>query len=150
MPSAKGWCRRQSEHLTHNVARVYFRETIVVFIIVRAFMPFLPQDSRRDTTSLALKWPFPLRSRRNRRSSPVCLRDPGPKFIFVPPHRTNANITNLRKFVTYKIWVQAYNSIGESPRSASLRVTTLPDSKLLLLLFQVFPREHFKKFILHR
>lgn len=73
------------------------------------------------------------RRRRRRRSVPVCLRDPGPKLLFVPPHQTIANITNLRKFVTYRIWVRAYNSIGESPSSEPLEVTTHADSKLMLL-----------------
>lgn len=125
---------------------LFLRNNCVIHYL-NNFYNCLPQDSRRETTSLALKWLFPLRSRRDRRSLPVCLREPGPKVMFVPPHQTNANITNLRKSVTYKIWVQAYNSIGESPRSASLRVTTLSDSKLL---FHFFPPKHFKKFILHR
>lgn len=79
-------------------------------------------------TSLSLKWRLIHVHRRRRRSAlPVCVREPGPKLLFVPPHQTNANITNLRKFVSYKIWVLAYNSIGESPPSSSLQVTTLPD-----------------------
>ncbi|XP_078347645.1 protein sidekick-2-like isoform X2 [Oculina patagonica] len=67
------------------------------------------------------------RRRRRRRSLPVCVREPGPKLLFVPPHQTSANITNLRKFVTYRIWVRAYNSIGESPKSELLEVTTHAD-----------------------
>ena len=72
--------------------------------------------------------------RRRRRSLEVdgCPREPGPKLLFVPPHQTSANITNLRKFVKYRIWVRAYNSIGESPPSSSLEVTTQADSKLCL------------------
>ena len=72
--------------------------------------------------------------RRRRRSLEVdgCPREPGPKLLFVPPHQTSTNITNLRKFVKYRIWVRAYNSIGESPPSSSLEVTTQADSKLCL------------------
>lgn len=67
--------------------------------------------------------------RRRRRSleAGVCPREPGPKLLFVPPHLNNVNITNLRKYVKYRIWVRAYNSKGESPPSTSLEVTTHED-----------------------
>jgi hypothetical protein len=41
--------------------------------------------------------------------------------------KTELTITNLQKFVTYSIWVRAYNSKGESPASAVVTATTLPD-----------------------
>ena len=69
------------------------------------------------------------RRSRHRRALRGCLREPGPKVLFVPPHQTTANITSLRKSVTYKIWVRAYNSIGESPPSTSMKIKTDGDSK---------------------
>ena len=72
------------------------------------------------------------RRRRRKRSLPLCPREPGPKLLFVPPHQTSANVTNLRKFVSYRIWVRAYNSKGESPASEAVQAKTLPDSKLNL------------------
>ena len=93
--------------------------------VIRYFL-WVHQEDR----PLPVRWKRSMKRRsRHRRALPVCLREPGPKVLFVPPHQTTANITSLRKFVTYRIWVRAYNSIGESPPSPSREIKTQADSK---------------------
>ena len=75
------------------------------------------------------------RRRRRRRAVELCPREPGPQFMNVPPHQVEANVTNLRKFINYKMWVVVYNSKGESPASDAIRVQTAADSKFHLFFF---------------
>ena len=75
------------------------------------------------------------RRRRRRRAVELCPREPGPQFMNVPPHQVEANVTNLRKFINYKMWVVVYNSKGESPASDAIRVQTAADSKFPFFSF---------------